>query len=64
MDNGNIAPENLGEQKPNQYNKRVKASSSNNKDVRRPTKMPAIDHPTGEKETSRSYIWWMVTQAT
>src|SRR5712691_8083295 len=64
MDNGNIAPENLGEQKPNQYNKRVKTSSSNNKDVRRPTKMPAIDHPTGEKETSRRSIWWIVTQAT
>src|SRR5438132_2269257 len=64
MDDGNIAPKNPGEQKPNQYNKRVKTSSSNNTDARRPTKMPAIDNPTREKETSRSYIWWIVTQAT
>jgi len=52
MDDGNIAPKNPGEQEPNQYNKRVKTSSSNNQDVRRPTKMPAIDNPTGEKEAS------------
>src|SRR2546426_1007816 len=64
MDDGNIAPKNPGEQEPNQYNKRVKTSSSNNTDARRPTKMPAIDNPTREKETSRSYIWRIVTQAT
>src|SRR4030095_15446619 len=47
MDDGNIAPENPSKQEPNQCNKRVETSQSNNKDVRRPTKMPETDNPGG-----------------
>lgn len=59
---GNITPEDPGEQRSNHVRKDTEAVEVHDAIASRPTHVPETHHRTSRPKTSRSHLWWVITQ--